>query len=323
VWVFDANHLGDAAGGTRLAKITLFADTPRALAVSPDGATVYAAAFLSGNQTTSVSTDAVRHVYGGVMPPPNTVGPYPQPPTGLVVKYRPAPDGTYHWLDAYGANFDAWVKVNLPDRDVFAIDANATPPAARAGGVYAHVGTVLFNMAVNPANGKLYVSNTDAHNDVRFEGHVPGVSSVRGHIADSRITVIDPATQSVAPRDLNPHVNYAVDFTPGEKEKSVAFPQDLAVSSDGATLYVVAQGSSKLAIYRTADVEAGTITPSAADQVTLSGGGPTGVVVDEKHALAYVLTRFDNGLSVVDLASRTEAHHVTMFNPEPASVTNG
>src|SRR5262249_51169861 len=55
VWVFDANNLGDAAGGTRLAKLTLFADTPRALAVSADGSKVYAAAFLSGNQTTVVS----------------------------------------------------------------------------------------------------------------------------------------------------------------------------------------------------------------------------------------------------------------------------
>ena len=61
VWVFDANNLGSAAGGTRLAKLTFFADTPRALAVSPDGKTVYAAAFNSGNQTTAVSPYAVRH----------------------------------------------------------------------------------------------------------------------------------------------------------------------------------------------------------------------------------------------------------------------
>jgi hypothetical protein len=30
VWVFDANNLGAAAGGTRLTKLTFFADTPRA-----------------------------------------------------------------------------------------------------------------------------------------------------------------------------------------------------------------------------------------------------------------------------------------------------
>ena len=104
-----------AAGGTRLTKLTFFADTPRALAVSPDGATVYAAAFHSGNQTTAVSAEAVRIVYGGVMPGPAAIqlGPLtiPQPPTGLIVKYV---DG--HWLDPYGTNFDAYVKVRLPSR---------------------------------------------------------------------------------------------------------------------------------------------------------------------------------------------------------------
>ncbi len=34
--------------------MTFFSDTPRALAVSPDRKTVYAAAFKSGNQTTTV-----------------------------------------------------------------------------------------------------------------------------------------------------------------------------------------------------------------------------------------------------------------------------
>src|SRR6185503_13145261 len=52
VWVFDANRLGTRLGGEALSVITLFADTPRALAVTPDGKTVYAAAFQSGNRTT-------------------------------------------------------------------------------------------------------------------------------------------------------------------------------------------------------------------------------------------------------------------------------
>ena len=91
------------------------------------------------------------------------------------------------------AIWDSAVMVNLPDQDVFAIDATANPPVAKANGAISHVGTTLFNMAVNPRNGKVYVSNTDAHNDVRFEGHTPGFTSVAGNIVDSRITVIDPA----------------------------------------------------------------------------------------------------------------------------------
>src|SRR5579885_1257710 len=48
VWVFAATTLGAGLG-----------DTPRALAVSPDGGTVYAAVFESGNQTTALSEGVV------------------------------------------------------------------------------------------------------------------------------------------------------------------------------------------------------------------------------------------------------------------------
>ena len=55
VWVFDAGDPGPGVGGTPLAIVELFGDTPRALAASPDGETVYAAVFHSGNQTAVVN----------------------------------------------------------------------------------------------------------------------------------------------------------------------------------------------------------------------------------------------------------------------------
>ncbi len=55
VWVFDGTSLGSSLGGDPLTIVTLFGDTPRALTVSPDGNTVYAAVFHSGNQTTTLS----------------------------------------------------------------------------------------------------------------------------------------------------------------------------------------------------------------------------------------------------------------------------
>ena len=325
VWVFDANNLGVDPGGDRLTKLTFFADTPRALAASADGKTVYAAAFFSGDQTTTVSEFAVEQMYPGGMPGPATITIegqlLPQPTTGLIVKWKLGPDGNYHWIDAYGTIFDPFVTVSLPDQDVFAIDATQSPPAAISTGVYAHVGTTLFNMAVNPRNGKVYVSNTDAHNDVRFEGHTPGFTSVVGNEVDSRITVIDPASGAITADNLNSQLNHAAGT--GDPTLSRAFPQDLTVSSDGKQLYVVAQGSSKLAIYNTADLESGTAAPTAANQVVLTGGGPTGVVVNERDNVAFVLTRFDDSISVVDLGKRSETAHVAMFNPEPASVTTG
>src|SRR6185295_9131644 len=59
VWVFDATALGASLGGDPVKVLKLFGDTPRALAVSPDGATVYAAAFHSGNRTTALNEQIV------------------------------------------------------------------------------------------------------------------------------------------------------------------------------------------------------------------------------------------------------------------------
>ncbi|HEX8793163.1 MAG TPA: beta-propeller fold lactonase family protein [Polyangiaceae bacterium] len=324
VWVFDATNPGPG-GGSRLTKITLFADSPRALAASADGSTVYAAAFFSGDQTTVVSEAAVAAEYPNGMPqvPYLVFGGQvdPMPTTGLIVKWKLGTDGNYHWLDFYGHVFDPYVRVSLPDYDVFAIDATANPPAAKANGVYPHVGTTLFNMATNPVTGKVYVSNTDAHNDVRFEGHTGGFSSVAGNIVDSRITVIDPASGALTVDNLNSHLNHAAGT--GDPTLSRAFPQDMAVTHDGKSLWVVAQGSQKVAVYDTASLEAGTAAPTASNQVNLSAGGPTGVVLDESHGVAFVLTRFDDGISIVDTKHLTEMSHVQMFSPEPASVTAG
>jgi len=330
VWVFDANELGSALGGSPLAVITLFADTPRALAVSADRRTVYAAAFQSGNRTTSLS-ERIITPNGGLPPPHTNAQGVPQPPTGLVVKFRTDPaDGNLHWLDNVGRRWDEQVKLSLPDKDVFAIDAMANPPAASSAGVFAGVGTILFNMVVNPVSGKVYVANTDAHNEVRFEGHnhfgptqgAPA-GSVRGHLAESRISVLDPVAGTVSPRHLNKHLDYSRDGTPDEAAKSLAFPTGMAVSSDGRTLYVAALGSSKVGVFSTRTLENDTFEPSLANQIAVSGGGPSGIVLDERKGILYVLTRFDNSISMVDTRTRNELRHVKMFNPEPASVTKG
>ncbi|HET9063344.1 MAG TPA: hypothetical protein VFO62_08655 [Candidatus Binatia bacterium] len=49
VWVFDSTNLGTTIGGTPLRIVTVFTDTPRALAVSNDGNTVYVAGLHTGN----------------------------------------------------------------------------------------------------------------------------------------------------------------------------------------------------------------------------------------------------------------------------------
>jgi DNA-binding beta-propeller fold protein YncE len=317
VWIFDANHLGSSLGGTPLQILTMFADTPRALAVTPNGKTVYAAAFHSGNKTTTIEATVVAGNGGTTAPQGNAAG-EPQPPTGIVVKY----DGT-HWRDDAGRIWDDHVKLSLPDKDVFAINADANPPAVTSS--FSGVGTTLFNMAVNPVSGKVYVSNTEAQNDQRFEG--PGVfagHSVRGSFIRNRITVLGPS--SVQPRHLNKHIDYGSCCAPlpnAENDKSVAIPTDLVVSKDGKKIYLAALGTNEVAVYDTTKLENDTFVPDTNSQIKVTGGGPTGVVLDERRDRLYVLTRFDNGISIIDTDSKHETGHVKMYNPEPSTVKAG
>ena len=326
VWVFDANNLGASLGGDPLTIVTLFCDVPRALAVAPDGNTVYAAAFHSGNRTTVVSVGSIPA--NGLPPPRTNFEGKPAPTVGLIVKFRKsAADGQMHWQDELNRNWDSAVRLTLPDNDVFAIDAGATVPVQRSASpaIYTGVGTVLFNMAVNPVTGAVYVSNTEAQNDQRFEG--PGVfagHTVRGHLAESRITILNGA--QVVPRHLNKHIDYSrcCDSIPNaENSKSLAFPTDMAISSDGKTLYVAAFGSSKVGIFDTATLGDDSFVPNTANQIQVTGGGPSGLALDQSRKALYVLTRFDDSISVVDLGTRQEVSHVAMSNPEPASLVNG
>jgi hypothetical protein len=214
------------------------------------------------------------------------------------------------------------VRFSLPDLDVFAINANAGTPSQTAS--FAHVGTVLFNMVTNPVSGRVYVANTEARNEVRFEG--PGEffdsTTVQGHLHEARITVLDGS--NVLPRHLNKHLDYDVVPTPGsEKAKSLDIPLGMAVTSNGQTLYVAAFGSSKVGVFNTAQLENDSFTPSAANHITVSGGGPSGLVLDEPRGRLYVFTRFDNAISVIDTATADEIAHLPVYNPEPAIVKNG
>jgi DNA-binding beta-propeller fold protein YncE len=332
VWVFDATSVGPTTlGGTALGIVTLFTDTPRALAVSPNGNTVYAAGFHTGNRTTTVSEGAVCDggaavlpcsvfsvTMPGGLPAPNTnFQGINAPETGLIVRFDPL---SGHWEDELGRNWDNAVRFDLPDQDVFTIDANTL---AVGGAPFVGVGTVLFNMVANPVSGKVYVSNTEARNEVRFEG--PGIfagTTVQGHLHEARVTVLDGA--SVLPRHLNKHIDYGVvPSPPGIEEDSLATPVGMAVTSDGATLYVAAFGSSVVGVLDTALLENDTFTPSAADHITVSGGGPSGLVLNEDANRLYVFTRFDNSISVVDTTASVEIAHLPLHNPEPAAVVAG
>jgi DNA-binding beta-propeller fold protein YncE len=337
VWVFDPAKLGAAFGGTPAKIMTFFTDTPRALAVSPDRKTVYVAGFKTGNQTTTVSAGMVCDGFDpntpctsedGTVSPGGNPGPAtnfegkPAPEVGLIVKFNNA---TQQWEDELGRNWNHAVRFNLPDKDVFAVNANTLTQT----GAFAHVGTTLFNMVTNPVTGRLYVSNTEAFNQVRFEG--PGIfggSTVQGHLAETRITVISGST--VTPRHLNKHIDYSKlagdpGFDPTAKNHSLSTPLDMAVTTDGRTLFLAAFGSSKIGVFDTAALENNTFDPRtiSSNYIPVSGGGPSGLVLDEARGRLYVMTRFDNSVKVIDLASKQEIGQSALPNPEPESVVAG
>lgn len=339
VWVFDALALGESLGGTPLEIVELFGDTPRALAVTPDGQTVYAAVFLSGNGTTTVPEQAVcdgfaatdlpdacpdEHpgVPGGLPGPARNRLGDPAPEVGLIVQNDPA---TGEWNDPLGRDWSAAVKFDLPDFDVFRIDAMSLESAV----AFRQVGTVLYNLAVHPTNGQVYVSNTDANNLTRFSGSGKiGGSTVKGHLHEARISIglqgIDGPV--VLHRHLNKHIDYSASPSPpGTQRGSLATPLGMAISSDGQTLYVAAFGSRRIGVFGTEDLATDTFDPRDATTryIELSGGGPTGIVLDEDRGRLYTLTRFDNTVRAVSLASRRELSSLDLWNPEPDEVTVG
>jgi DNA-binding beta-propeller fold protein YncE len=313
IFVFDATSLQTAP-----VVLTLFGDTPRALAASPDRSKVYAAVFHSGNRTTVLGVQASSGLPS--LPPAANSNGDPAPQIGRIVGF----DGS-QWRDALGQAMPAGkVPFSLPDQDVFEIDANASPPQP-SGVEHSGVGTLIFNMAVDPLSGALYVSNTEANNLDRFEGFSSAHGNLRGELHRARISVIDGS--GVTPRRLNKHLGllgeYAAESAPGASDASLATPTDLALSADGATLYVAAFGSRKVGVFSTAELQDDSFEPDPDDHIELSGGGPGGLALDPARPRLYVWTRFDNAISIVDTLTRQEIGVVRMPSPEPAVVTGG
>ncbi|MEO1936579.1 MAG: hypothetical protein ABGX04_17535 [Myxococcales bacterium] len=342
VWVFDALTLGNEIGGLPVEVLTFFSDTPRALAT--DGTTVYVAAFMSGNQTATVnqffvggsivSGCALGGLGQGMPGPSDNANGDPAPITGLIVKRMGA-----SWIDALGCNWNSTIPFSsgflLPDNDVFAVDANTLIK----GTVFSSVGTILFNMVVNPASGKVYVTNTDSPNHIRFEGPGDhGGSTVQGRLSETRVTILDPSGPSQDIQHLNQHIVYADLHTDaganhaainGQIPHSLATPMLPTISADGSKIYIPAFGSSKIGVFTQAELEDPAFeanydpTVQSADYLSTTGGGPSGVALDEVNNRIYVTTRFNNSVEVIELGSGTTSQILTLHNPEPASILAG
>jgi YVTN family beta-propeller protein len=327
--------------------IDLFGSDTRALAVSGDGSKVYAVVLHSGNQTTVVNANIIAGNQSGLDParlaalglnnmtcngaPP----PYPplpagisrnpalqdpvtpaQPPVSLIVGWDAA---SGRWRDEAGQDWTHCLPFRLPDHDLFVIDA-----ATLAVTTIDHLGTSLFEVSVNPVNGKVYVPNTEARNLVRFE-HPLGV---RGHMVDNRLSIIDPAAgNGVTIVDLNTHINRASDPATNilEREASISQPGMMIWNGTGTTAYLTAIGSRKLFRVNGACASGACIFGANRGQpdAVVVGGGPTGVALHEGAGRLYVLNRFSNSVAIVEAAGLVKIGEMALHDPGPPAVRTG
>ncbi len=198
VYVFNLANL-DAAPTV----ISIGAEEPRALAVSPDGTKVVVAIFESGNLTSVVGDDDVDSPlgpYGGQLPPPNAGTGFdpplnpnlpPAPRTSIIVKKDPT---SGDWLDDNGGDWSQFITWDLPDRDL-AIINTTTLSVTYATGLM----NLNMHVTVRP-DGQAVVVGTEATNEVRFEPNLTA-RFVRSNVATVNLTAL---TKTVA--DLNPHL---------------------------------------------------------------------------------------------------------------------
>ncbi len=304
IWVFNSNDVHDPKATAKI--ITLFGSKPRALAASADGRFVYAASFLSGNGTTTVSgEDALRlgtakhlqfekFVYSGV------------PKQGAIVRR-----GERGWRDFDDRDWSAAVPFELPDSDVFVLDAAADEP--RVIETVPGVGTVIFNLAVQPGSGEIWATNTEAKNLLTFEPRL------QGKFADNRVSRIllgESQTNRVRPVDLNRHVDRTVPVVAeAERELSLAQPLDIVFSPDGRQAYVAAFGSRMVGVLDGAG--------NVIDRIKV-GFGPGGLALDAKRQRLYVLNHLDATISVVELGQGASVATIPLrHDPTPPAVRAG
>ncbi|HYP27805.1 MAG TPA: hypothetical protein VE262_13900 [Blastocatellia bacterium] len=277
---------------------------PRALARDLSGERVFVTVFESGNQTTVIPTDEVTRGGGLPKPSPKKAKKLPgAPEVGLIVKW----DGS-RWADENGnTKWSQFIPYTLADVDLAVIDARGATPlvASEHRGIGTHVGNSVFD----PAADRLFVANTESHNQIRFE------PKLKGRFQSSRVSVVDLRPGGVTAVDLNSHINHAVPKgSEQERRLSLALPSDIARAEDG-TLYVAAMGSARVGVLDSRGV--------VQDRIRV-GAGPTGLALDGGRRRLYVLNRFDQTLSVVNTEAGSQVAQMPIgFNPEPREVQQG
>jgi len=283
-------------------SIPLTGEEPRALAVSPDGSTVYVAFALSGNHTTIV---------------PDTKAPPPPPPVNPAL---PTPPQVALIADASDPAWTSVIKYTMPDNDVAAIGTTSLAVT----NYFPHLGTIDLGLAVSPGSGNVYVANTDALNLTMFE------TNLQGHFVNHRISAVNPTTGQTQIWDLNPGIDYSQLPNPAALAATLAMPTAIVFEPTGRYLYIAAFGTDRVGVF---DTTTGTVVnfieidPQATGATVnpVTKRGPRGLALNVSANLLYVLNRISNTISIVDLSGGTVTAEIPTgsFDPTPVVIRNG
>jgi DNA-binding beta-propeller fold protein YncE len=316
-------------------------ERPRSLAVSGNGRYVYVAIFESGNATTLLggglkikpdgvgfppnAVDDPASPYGGINPPPNRgeafeppqrAGNPPPPATGLIVRKN----HQGYWLDDNDGDWTPWVSGeraalsgrpvgwDMPDHDLAVIDTRDYTVSYFNG-----LMNLCMAVGVNSASGKVTVIGTDATNEVRFE------PNLNGRFLQVLMALVDPVKpENNRVTDLNPHLNYMSSMSPpAERLLALGDPRAIVWSSAGDQGYIAGMGSNNVIVVDANGARTGSTT------VIPVGAGPIALALDESRNRLYVLNRFDNTISIVDVQQGSEISQLPLFDPTPAAIKLG
>jgi YVTN family beta-propeller protein len=315
VSISRANQIAviDTTTQTLVATIPLFGDSPRAMAVSPDGSTVYAAFALAGNATTLIPNTAAPTPCGTVaqgrtpcVPAMNPNLP-PAPQVGLIVA---ANNPTW---------YPSFIKYTMPDNGVAAIKTGATPTVS----YYSGVGTINLGLAVSPVTGDVFVANTDALNLTLFE------NNLCGHFVNNRITHIQVANGTVTPYDLNPKVTYGCAPNPADLSIALAQPANVVFDPSGNFMYVAAFGTDRVAKVSTNGtvlgfVEVSLPSGSGSNVDPANKRGPRGLALNATANVLYALNRISNTISIIPTSLTGVSNEIVVgTDPTPSTVKAG
>lgn len=295
--IFDPANLATAP-----VVVPVAARMPRALAVKPNGTSVFVAVFNLNHSTTAL-TEAEA---GDSLPPPTPAmraGLPAAPKTGLIVRKNTV---TNNWLDDGGHLWNSKIPYDLQFVEFLEIDTSTRAVVHN----WNDIAVILMGAAYDPVHDLAAVSGTYALNDVRFE------PKLVGHNTEARLALCRNDGTRFRPL-VNPQINYAVATGPqAERDSAIGIPSGVAFSPDGNRVYLTSFASNKLGVFNAATGAIVARVPTVA--------GPTGVLPDPARARIYVVGRFQNQLQTLSSATLASQNVTGIgFDPTPDDIVNG